>query len=132
MPGEMMTTKEVAQYLGVHEKQVYALIKAKRIPSTRITGKWVFPRKMINEWIELNAKSGLEQAKQKSIKMTGALLASGSNDPILDLLQTTMRSSFPEFHLFSASTGSTEGLKTLNMGYTDVAWSHLYDPKSSE
>ena len=45
MPQDMMSTKEVAQYLGIHEKQVYALIKAKRIPSTRVTGKWVFPRK---------------------------------------------------------------------------------------
>jgi len=35
MTEEMMNTKQVAQYLGIHEKQVYALIKAKRIPSTR-------------------------------------------------------------------------------------------------
>jgi putative molybdopterin biosynthesis protein len=132
MSEEMMNTKEVAGYLGIHEKQVYALIKSKRIPSTRVTGKWVFPRKMIEEWIELSAKSGLEQARQKSGKMTGALLASGSNDPILDLLQTTLKRSFPEFYLFSASTGSTEGLRTLNMGYTDIAWSHLYDPESNE
>ena len=132
MSEEMMNTKEVAHFLGIHEKQVYALIKSKRIPSTRVTGKWVFPRKIIEEWIESSATSGLEQARQKSKKVTGALLASGSNDPILDLLQTAMKRSFPDFYLFSASTGSTEGLRTLNMGYTDIAWSHLYDPKSSE
>ena len=45
MSGDMMNTKEVAGYLGIHEKQVYALIKAGRIPGTRITGKWVFPTK---------------------------------------------------------------------------------------
>ena len=56
MTEEMMNTKEVAGYLGIHEKQVYALIKSKRIPSTRITGKWVFPRKIIEEWIESNAR----------------------------------------------------------------------------
>ena len=91
MSDEMMNTKEVAKYLGIHEKQVYALIKSKRIPSTRVTGKWVFPRKLIDEWIDSNAKTGLEQAKQKSRKIEGALLASGSNDPILDLLHTYMR-----------------------------------------
>jgi excisionase family DNA binding protein len=32
MSEEMMNTKEVAAYLDIHEKQVYALIKAKRIP----------------------------------------------------------------------------------------------------
>ena len=132
MSEEMMNTKEVAKYLGIHEKQVYALIKSKKIPSTRVTGKWVFPKKMIDEWIESNAKTGLEQARQKSRRIEGALLASGSNDPILDMLQTYMKKSYPEFYIFSANTGSTDGLKALNMGYTDIAWSHLYDPKTGE
>jgi putative molybdopterin biosynthesis protein len=132
MPEEMMNTKEVAHYLGIHEKQVYALIKSKRIPSTRITGKWVFPRKLIDEWIQLNAQKGLEQAREKSRRIEGALLASGSNDPILDMVQTNLKKTYPEFFIFSANTGSTDGLKALNKGYTDVAWSHLLDPKSGE
>jgi len=132
MSGEMMNTKEVAKYLGIHEKQVYALIKSKRIPSTRVTGKWVFPKRLIDEWIESNAKIGLEKARQKTKRIEGALLASGSNDPILDMLQTYMKKSYPEFYIFSSNTGSTDGLKTLNMGYTDIAWSHLFDPKSGE
>jgi excisionase family DNA binding protein len=132
MSEEMMNTKEVAKYLGIHEKQVYALIKSKRIPSTRITGKWVFPRKLIDEWIDSNAKTGLEQARKKSRKIEGGLLASGSNDPILDMLHTYMRKSYPEFYIFSSNIGSTDGLKALNMGYTDIAWSHLFDPKSGE
>ena len=132
MSEELMNTKEVARYLGIHEKQVYALIKSKRIPSTRATGKWVFPRRLIDEWIESNAKTGLEQAKQKSRRIEGALLASGSNDPILDMLHTYMRNAYPEFYIFSTNTGSTDGLKALNKGYTDIAWSHLFDPKSGE
>ncbi len=132
MTEEMMSTKEVAHYLGVHEKQVYALIKSKRIPSTRVTGKWIFPRKLIDEWIELNAQKGLGQAKEKSRRIEGALLASGSNDPILDMLQTYMRQTYPEFYIFSSNTGSTDGMKALNKGYTDLAWSHLLDPKSGE
>jgi putative molybdopterin biosynthesis protein len=132
MSEEIMNTKEVAKYLGIHEKQVYALIKSKKIPSTRVTGKWVFPRKLIDEWIESNAKTGLGQARQKSRRIEGGLLASGSNDPILDMLQTFMKKSYPEFYIFSANTGSTDGLKALNMGYTDIAWSHLFDPKSGE
>jgi excisionase family DNA binding protein len=132
MSEEMMNTKEVAKHLGIHEKQVYALIKSKKIPSTRVTGKWVFPRKLIDEWIESNAKTGLGQARQKSRRIEGGLLASGSNDPILDMLQTYMRKAYPEFYIFSANTGSTDGLKALNMGYTDIAWSHLFDPKSGE
>jgi excisionase family DNA binding protein len=132
MSEELMNTKEVAKYLGIHEKQVYMLIKSKRIPSTKATGKWVFPRKLIEEWIESNAKTGLDQARQKSRRIEGGLLASGSNDPILDMLQTSMKKSYPEFYIFSANTGSTEGLKALNTGYTDIAWSHLFDPKTGE
>ena len=132
MTEEMMNTKEVAQYLGIHEKQVYALIRSKRIPSTRVTGKWVFPRKVIEEWIESNATKGLGQAREKSRRIEGALLASGSNDPILDILHTHMRKAYPEFYIFSSNTGSSDGLKALNMGYTDIAWSHLFDPKTGE
>ena len=132
MSEEMMNTKEVATYLGIHEKQVYALIKAKKIPSTRVTGKWVFPKRLIEDWIESNARTGLEQARQKSKRMEGAILASGSNDPILEMLQTDMRKSYPEFYIFSANTGSLDGLRALNLGYTDIAWSHLFDPKSGE
>ncbi|HVO67814.1 MAG TPA: substrate-binding domain-containing protein [Syntrophales bacterium] len=132
MSGDMMNTKEVAQYLGIHEKQVYALVKAGRIPATRVTGKWIFPKKLIDEWIEANAEQGIKEAKSKSRKISGALLAAGSNDPVLDILQTCMRNSHPEIYIFSANIGSTEGLKALNMGYTDIAWSHLLDAKSGQ
>ena len=71
----MLNTKEVAQYLGIHEKQVYALIKAKKIPATRVTGKWIFPKKLIDDWILLHAQKGLEQARQKSRKIEGAFYA---------------------------------------------------------
>lgn len=132
MAEEIMNTKEVARYLRIHEKQVYALIRTKRIPSTRVTGKWVFPKRLIDEWVESNAKAGLEQARHKSKSIEGAILASGSNDPILDMLHTYMKKSYPEFFIFSANTGSTDGLKALNLGYTDIAWSHLFDPKSGQ
>lgn len=132
MPQEMLTTKEVARYLGIHEKQVYALIKANRIPATRITGKWIFPKRLVDEWIERDAAEGLKEARKKSRGIEGALLASGSNDPVLDMLQTDLRKLHPEFYIFSANTGSREGLKALNAGYTDIAWAHLLDPDSGE
>lgn len=130
MPGEMMNTKEVARYLGIHEKQVYALIREEKIPATRVTGKWIFPKKLIDEWIETSAMKGFKEARQKSRKVAGALLAAGSNDPVLDILQTSMRRSYPEFYIFSANIGSLNGLVALNGGFTDIAWSHLLDPQS--
>jgi len=130
MSEELMNTKEVANYLSIHEKQVYGLIKERKIPATRITGKWVFPKKLIDEWIASSAQKGLGEARTKGKRIEGALLASGSNDPILDILQTHLRRMHPEFYIFSANTGSTEGLKALDKGYTDIAWSHLFDPET--
>ena len=132
MPNELMNTKEVADYLNIHEKQVYALIKTGRMPATRVTGKWLFPKNVIDDWIESNAKSGLEQARRKSDRITGALLASGSNDPVLDVLYNCVRKAHPELFIFSANTGSTQGLIALEKGYTDIAWSHLLDPETGE
>jgi excisionase family DNA binding protein len=132
MSEEIMNTKEVAQYLGIHEKQVYALIKSKRIPSTRVTGKWIFPKQIIDEWIDTNARSGMAEARHKGKKIEGALLAAGSNDPVLDFLQTDLRRSYPDVYLFTTNIGSVEGLKALHSGYTDIAWSHLFDPQTGE
>ena len=127
-----MNTKEVAEYLDIHEKQVYGLIKAGRIPCTRVTGKWIFPKKSIDEWIETNTKSGMKQARKKSSQISGAILASGSNDPVLDMLLTATKKSHPDFYIFSANTGSVNGLKALNDGYTDIALSHLFDAESGQ
>ncbi|MBN1548755.1 MAG: helix-turn-helix transcriptional regulator [Syntrophaceae bacterium] len=132
MSDEMMNTQEVARYLDIHEKQVYALIKAGRIPGTKVTGKWLFPKRIIDDWIESNAKTGLKEAKAKSKKIVGALLAAGSNDPVLDVLQSCLRNAHPEFYIFSSNTGSQAGLSALNAGYTDLAWTHLLDPETGE
>jgi len=132
MSDEMMNTKEVARYLGINEKQVYALIKSGRMPATRVTGKWIFPKPVIDTWIETNAKTGLETARHKSGRIAGALLASGSNDPVLDILQTCLRKAHDDFFIFSANTGSMAGLNALEKGYTDIAWSHLFDPETGE
>ena len=132
MSSELMNTKEVAKYLDIHEKQVYLLIKAGKIPCTRVTGKWIFPVKLIEEWIETNAQKGLKQARKKVDKISGALLASGSNDPILDLLLTAIKKNHPDFNIFSANTGSVSGLEALNTGLTDIAFSHLFDPQTGD
>ncbi len=132
MSDQLMNTKEVAEYLDIHEKQVYALIKSGRIPCTKVTGKWIFPKKFIDEWIEQNAKEGLKQARKKSSQISGAVLAAGSNDPVLDMLLVATKKSHPDFYIFSANTGSTEGLKALNSGVTDIALSHLYDAESGK
>ncbi len=132
MSSELMNTKEVARYLDIHEKQVYLLIKAGKIPCTRVTGKWIFPVKLIDEWIQTSAHDSLQRARKKINQIDGALLAAGSNDPVLDMLLTAMKKDHPTFNFFSANTGSISGLEALNTGLTDIALSHLYDPETGD
>lgn len=132
MPNEFLTTKEAAEHLGIHEKQVYALVKAGKIPASRVTGKWLFPRRLLDEWIEQTAMEGLASARTRGKKIQGVLLAAGSHDPVLDILQSHLAAHHPGVVLFSAATGSTAGLRMLNLGHTDLAWSHLVDAETGE
>jgi putative molybdopterin biosynthesis protein len=133
MSEELLNTKEAAEYLGVHEKQLYMLIKEKRIPATRVTGKWIFPRKLLDECIETDARRNLGKARERARKGEGVLLGAGSDDPVLALLAGELRrSNSPETVLFLASIGSTEGLRALNRGDVDLTFSHLLDPETGE
>jgi excisionase family DNA binding protein len=49
MNNEMLTTRDLAEYLHIRKNQIYRLIREKRIPATRITGKWLFPKRLIDE-----------------------------------------------------------------------------------
>jgi len=56
MTSEMLTTKEVAEYLSIHEKHVYRLIKEKRIPAIHVSGRrWLFKKNLVEKWIVSNA-----------------------------------------------------------------------------
>lgn len=126
MPEQLMNTKEVAEYLGINEKQVYALIKAGSIPCTRVTGKWIFPKHLIDEWIDSSARHNPEQ--KQSAGPGNRILAAGSNDPVLDLLISQNNSE--HFSIFSCNIGSTQGLEFLKESKSDIAWCHLFDPES--
>jgi len=132
MPAENMSTKEVAEYLGINEKQVYALIKARGIPCTRVTGKWVFPKRLIDRWITTSALKEGPVIDESARSETEDLFAAGSNDPVLDIVINHMKNGDPGTHIFSSVTGSTEGLRLLGTGLTDIAWCHLANPVTGE
>jgi putative molybdopterin biosynthesis protein len=79
-PRELMTTKEVADYLRLKERKVYDLVRQRRIPCIRVTGKWLFPRALIELWIVQNAE-GADQVK--SVVERPPVMA-GSHDPLLE------------------------------------------------
>ena len=42
-----MTVQQIAEYLQLHKKK-YALATEEKIPATKVTGKWMFPRELID------------------------------------------------------------------------------------
>jgi len=48
----IMTLREVAQYLGLHVMTVYKLTREGRVPAAKIGGQWRFKRDVLDEWLE--------------------------------------------------------------------------------
>ena len=56
--GEILTLKQVAEFLKVTERTIYRLAAAKQIPAFKVGGTWRFSRADINQWIQRQQKSG--------------------------------------------------------------------------
>jgi putative molybdopterin biosynthesis protein len=131
MTKEMLSTKEVAEYLSINEKQVYRLIKDKRIPATRITGKWLFPKGLIDEWVMNSARESVRIPDKKSSTEKQVVIA-GSNDLALELLVKNTNLLHPEFTISISSIGSLAGLIALKNESCHIAASHLLDLETGE
>ena len=131
MAREMFTTKEVAEYLSINEKQVYRLIKEKKIPATRITGKWLFPKNLIEEWIMANARESISMEPQRSAP-ENQLVVAGSNDIALELLVKNAALTHPQYTISISNIGSLAGLIALQNGSCHIAATHLLDLETGE
>jgi excisionase family DNA binding protein len=48
---EIMTVKQVSEYLQMDEHTVYKLARSGQIPSLKIAGQWRFKKEVIDKWI---------------------------------------------------------------------------------
>jgi len=126
---ELLNTKQVAKYLGINEKKVYYLAKAGKLPCTRVTGKWMFPKKLIDEWIEEHSRGAVRDKKREPREF---LLAAGSDDPSLGILRDLYASRKTPASLFMATVGSSAGLTAIRDGVADLALAHLLDPSTGD
>ncbi len=113
---QYMSVRQVAAYLQLNEKKVYALLKEGKIPGTKITGKWLFPRELIDRWLLDASHSGV---------MTDRLIVTGSDDPLL------FRSIIDQAHrcraralLTYSPTGTRLGLELLQAHRADACALH--------
>jgi len=48
---EILTVKQVAEYLQMNEHTIYRLARSGQIPSIKIAGQWRFKKEIIDKWI---------------------------------------------------------------------------------
>ncbi|WP_333830662.1 helix-turn-helix transcriptional regulator [Pararhodobacter sp.] len=120
-PSSLMTTAEVAGYLRVKERTIYEMVARQTIPFSRATGKLLFPRRLVDAWLEA----------QTELPGTGIAppppIYAGSNDPLLDWALRQAGTG-----LAVLARGSMQGLADLAEGRAVLAGCHLLDPDSGQ
>lgn len=111
-----LSVKQVAEYLQLNEKKVYTLANEGHIPATKVTGKWMFPRELIDRWMLDSSHSGL---------LNDRLIIAGSDDPLMFRVVNNFAAQMGSRALISYSpTGTGIGLKLLQSQRIDVCGMH--------
>ena len=121
---KFLSTKEVAQFLGVNEKMVYTLVSEKGLPATKITGKWLFPRYLVEQWLE-NETINYPKPTDPLPPYHGLLIITGSNDILLDRTISLFNRLYPEHLAVFGNLGSMGGIRALRRNLCHIASSHL-------
>ena len=123
-----LDVRQVAQYLNLNEKKVYALVSEGRIPGTKVTGKWMFPRDLVDRWMLESSHGGL---------LADRLIMAGSDDALLHRVVRHLTRDIGARALVTyAPTGTRLGLELLQAHRADACpmrWgpseeSHLRHP----
>ena len=110
---DYLTTAEVCAYLRLKERTVYELVARRAIPCSRATGKLLFPRRLIDRWVESHVEM------QGGVASPPPIVA-GSSDP---LLEWALRESGSG--LATLFEGSGAGLKRFAAGEAVAVGLHL-------
>jgi putative molybdopterin biosynthesis protein len=120
---DLMTVTEVADYLRVRERTVYELVRSQRIPNCKLSGKLLFPKKLIELWV---AQSADYPSAATHLAAPPPVIA-GSHDP---LLEWSVRESRCDLALLV--DGSMSGMQRLLAGQAAASALHLIDAASGE
>lgn len=115
-PPRFMTVRQLARYLQLNEKKVYALAAEGVLPGTKATGKWLFPRELIDRWLLETSHSGA---------LTDRLTLSGGEDLLLHRVVLDCAAALGAHALVCyAPTDTRLGLALLDRGRVDAAVIH--------
>ena len=125
-----LNTREVALLLQVNEKGVYALVSEKGLPATKVTGKWLFPRHFVEEWLDLSIVN-LPAAANPSLD-SGRLFVAGSDDLLFQRAMSLYNSQNQGSMIFFANIGSMGGLRALRQRSCHIGVCHLLQDDNEE
>ncbi len=117
---DYLTTREVAELLRLKERKVYDLVASGSVPCSKATGKLLFPREAIQQWIRQHGSGGAQQALAKAPD-----IFLGSHDPLLEWALRESHSGIPT--LFE---NSSDGLGRFASGQGAATGMHVYDLSS--
>jgi molybdate-binding protein len=110
---------------------VYQLVSDKGLPASKVTGKWLFPRYLVEQWIE-NSTINYPDAAHVHSAGGGPLVVAGSNDLLLErVLSSYNRNHRGELAVFG-NVGSMGGIQALKSGMCHIASSHLVSTDDRE
>ncbi len=119
---QLLTTAEAADYLRLKERKLYELVADGAIPCTKVTGRWLFPKAELDQWLA----SSLVRPDGVAVTNPPPIVG-GSHDP---LLEWSLRES--GCGLASLAEGSESGLKRFAEGGVIAAAIHLHAMDSAE
>jgi putative molybdopterin biosynthesis protein len=110
---------------------VYTLIADKGLPATKATGKWLFPRHLVDQWLE-NQTINYPKTSDPLPPYHGLLIISGSNDILLDKAIALFNRLYPEHVAVFGNLGSLGGIRALRHNLCHIASSHLLQENEQE
>jgi excisionase family DNA binding protein len=115
-PPHFMSVKQVAAYLHLNEKKVYSLASEGNIPATKVTGKWLFPRHLVDQWVLESSHGGV---------LTDRIVLVGSDDPLVYRAIMQLANQIQTRALISYTcTGTQLGLSLLARHRADICAMH--------
>lgn len=127
----LLNTKEAAEFLNINEKMIYTLVAEKGLPATKVTGKWLFPRHLVEQWLE-NQTVNYPKPVSPLPPYHGLLIIVGSNDILLDRIISLFNRLYKEHVAVFGNVGSMGGIKALARDLCHMAASHLLQEDEQE
>lgn len=124
------TAKEASTFLNINEKKIYTLAQNGTIPATKVTGKWLFPIKELENFLTEDAKKNFIQ--QYELKYHDLILIAGSDDPLMNFVCSRYNLNISDNKVFLSSVGSTTGLEMLRDNLCHVAFSHIHNYENND